>query len=116
MFICNHYHSRAIYSKHAKMELLKPVDTKFSSYYILLRRLVGMKGALAATIISDMWEQWRQSTSDAAMAIKRLIWDDRFWVNGKFIVEFVEQICDKLRYANTDAPCLGEICEKMDSV
>ena len=62
MSICNHYHSQAIYRMHAEMELLKPADTRFASYYILPRRLVEMKGALAATVISDMWEQWRLST------------------------------------------------------
>jgi len=116
MFICNHHHSQAIYRRHAKVELLKPVDTRFASYYILLRRLVEMKGALAATVISDMWEQWRLSTSDAAVEVKRLVLDDRFWADIKFVVEFVEPICDMLRYADTDGPCLGEIYENIDSM
>ena len=34
----------------------------------------------------------------------------------KFVVEFVEPICDMLRYADTDNPCLGEIYENMDSM
>ena len=55
MLICNQHHSQAIYCKHAKMELLNPADTIFASYYILLRRLVEMKGGLAAIVISDMW-------------------------------------------------------------
>lgn len=29
----------------------------------------------------------------------------------KFVVEFVEPICDMLHYENTDGPCLGEIYE-----
>ena len=62
MFICNHHQSQAIYRKHAKMELLKPADTRFATYYILLRRLVEMKKALSATVISNMWDQWRLST------------------------------------------------------
>jgi hypothetical protein len=116
MFICNHHHSQAIYRKHAKMELLKPIDTRFATYYILLRRLVDMKGALAATVISDMWDQWKQSTSDAALEVKRLIFDDWFWTDAKFIMEFVETICDMIHYADIDAPCLGETYENIDSM
>ena len=116
MFICNHHHSQAIYRRHAKLELLKPADTRFATYYILLRRLVEVKGALAATVISDTWDQWRLSTSDIAVEVKRLILDDRFWADVKFVVEFVEPICDMLRYADTDGPCLGEIYENMDSM
>lgn len=56
MFICNYDHSPAIYHKHAKMELLKPANTRFASYYILLIRLVEIKGALATIVISDMWD------------------------------------------------------------
>ena len=42
--------------------------------------------------------------------------DDRFRADVKFVVEFVEPICDMLHYADTDAPCLGEIYENMDSM
>ena len=76
MFIYNHHHSQAIYRKHAKMELLKPADTRFATYYILLRRLLEMKGALAATVISELWDQWKLSTSDTGLEVKRMILDD----------------------------------------
>ena len=69
MFICNHHHSQAIYCRQAKMELLKHVDTRFASCFILLRRLVEIMGDLVTTVVPDMWEQWRQSTSDATMEI-----------------------------------------------
>eukprot|EP00253_Pinus_taeda_P035891 PITA_35891 len=116
MFICNHHQPQAIYRKYAKMELLKPADTRFATYYILLRRLVEMKEALSATVVSDMWEQWRLSTSDVALEVKRLILNDHFWVDAKFVAEIIEPICDMIRYADTDDPCLGEIYENMDSM
>ena len=102
MFMCDHHHSQAIYRRHAKLVLLKLADTRFAAYYILLRRLLEMKGALAATGISDMWDQWRLSSSDAVVEVKRLILDDQFWVDLKFVMEFVEPIYDMLRYADTD--------------
>ena len=45
-----------------------------------------------------------------------MILDDQFWGDVKFVMEFVEPICDMLRYADTDDPCLGEIYENMDSM
>ena len=87
---------------HGKMELLKPADTRFASYYILLRRLVEMKGALAAIVINDMWDQWKQSSLVVVVEVKRLILDDHFWVDVKFVLEFVQPICDMLRYKETN--------------
>ena len=75
-----------------------------------------MKGALAATVISDMWDGWRLSSSNVAVEVKRLILDDQFWGDVKFVMEFVKPICDMLRYADIDGPCLGEIYENMDSM
>eukprot|EP01018_Ginkgo_biloba_P003933 Gb_13996 [translate_table: standard] len=40
MFICNHHRTQAWYRKFSKLELLKPTDTQFSTYYILLDRLL----------------------------------------------------------------------------
>eukprot|EP01018_Ginkgo_biloba_P034135 Gb_28040 [translate_table: standard] len=40
MFVCNHHQAQAIYCFHAKGELLKPVDTRYGTYFILLRRLL----------------------------------------------------------------------------
>eukprot|EP01018_Ginkgo_biloba_P003016 Gb_18531 [translate_table: standard] len=38
MFICNHH--QIVYRKFSKVELLKPTDTRFCTYYILLERLL----------------------------------------------------------------------------
>ena len=49
------------------------------------------------------------------MELKSLTADNNFWVDVKFVVEFVEPICDMLHYANIVGPCLGDIYENMDS-
>ena len=63
-----------------------------------------------------MWDGWRLSSSNVAVEVKRLILDDQFWGDVKFVMEFVESICDMLRYADMDGPCLGEIYENMESM
>ena len=75
-----------------------------------------MKEALSATVINGMRDQWSLSTSNAALEVKRLILDDHFWVDAKFVVEFIEPICDMIRYADTNDPCLSEIYENVDSM
>eukprot|EP01018_Ginkgo_biloba_P021118 Gb_25767 [translate_table: standard] len=37
MFVCNHHQAQAIYRFHTKVELLKPIDTRYGTYFILLR-------------------------------------------------------------------------------
>eukprot|EP01018_Ginkgo_biloba_P015686 Gb_14230 [translate_table: standard] len=74
-----------------------------------------MKGALCATVVSDMWAAWRQSTSDVVVEVRRMTLDDHFWANVKFVVDFIEPVNDVIRFANT-ASCLGEIYECIDSM
>lgn len=50
------------------------------------------------------------------MEVRWLILDDEFWADMKFVMEFTKSICDMVRYADTDGPCLGEIYENMDSM
>ena len=116
MFICNHHHTQAIYRKFAKVELLKPADTRFASYFILLDRLCEVKGALCSTVVSEAWTTWRQSTSDTAVEVRGMILDEHFWADVKFVVEFIKPICELIRFADSDKACLGEIYEAIDSM
>ena len=75
-----------------------------------------MKGALCATIVSDMWVAWRHSTSDAVVEVRRMILDDHFWADVRFVVDFIEPINDVIRFADTNSSCLGEIYECIDSM
>eukprot|EP01018_Ginkgo_biloba_P010149 Gb_26025 [translate_table: standard] len=109
MFVCNHHQAQAIYRFHTKVELLKPVDTLYCTYFIFLRRLLEVRGALSAMVIGHMWTNWRQSSSDVAIQVRRMILDDQFWVDVKFIVDVIEPIIDVIRYGDIDSPCLGEV-------
>eukprot|EP01018_Ginkgo_biloba_P017738 Gb_19955 [translate_table: standard] len=116
MFVCNHHQTQAIYHFYAKVELLKPVDTRYGTYFILLHRFLDVQEALSAMVISEMRADWRQSSSDAAIQVRRTILDDRFWVDVKFIVDVIELVVNVIRYGNTNSPCLGEVYETLDSM
>eukprot|EP01018_Ginkgo_biloba_P033729 Gb_05725 [translate_table: standard] len=67
-------------------------------------------------VIGEMWTDWRQSSSDVAIQVRRMRLDDQFWVDVKFIVDVIEPIIDVIRYGDTDSPCLGEVYETLDSM
>lgn len=52
MLICNYHHTQAINRKFTKVEL-KPIDTQFAYYFLLLDCIYVVKGALCSTIVSD---------------------------------------------------------------
>ncbi|KAH9298202.1 hypothetical protein KI387_029884, partial [Taxus chinensis] len=116
MFICNHHQTQAIYRRYAKVELLKPADTRFASFFILLDRLYAVKGALCSTVVSDAWAAWRQSTSETAVEVRKMVLDNLFWVDVKFVVDFIQPICEVIRFVDSDKPCLGEVYEEIDSM
>lgn len=116
MFICNHHQTQAIYQKFSKVEFLKPAETGFASYFILFHRLCEVKGALCSTVVSDAWAAWRQSSLNDAVEVRGMILDDRFWADVKFVVNFMQPICEVIKFVDSDKPCLGEIYEEIDSM
>ncbi|XP_059063854.1 uncharacterized protein LOC131856294 [Cryptomeria japonica] len=116
MFICNHHHTQAIYRKFAKVELLKPTNTRFASYFILLDHLCEVKGALCSTVVSDAWAAWKQSALDIVVEVRAMVLDEHFWADVKFVVDFIKPICEVIKFADSDKACLGEVYEAIDSM
>eukprot|EP01018_Ginkgo_biloba_P039321 Gb_36401 [translate_table: standard] len=67
-------------------------------------------------VISKMWTDWRQSSSDDAIQVRRMILNDQFWVDAKFILDVIEPTINVIRYGDTDSPCLNEVYETLDSM
>ena len=51
-FITNHHQSQAIFQEYSKLELLKVVETRYASNFIMLRRLLEVKQALVSMVVS----------------------------------------------------------------
>eukprot|EP00253_Pinus_taeda_P002226 PITA_02226 len=115
-FITNHHMSQGIYREFAKLELLKVAETRFASHIIVLTRLMQVKDALQSMVCSSLWNQWRQSQSDRAQAMKRLVVDDEWWDKVEYLLAFTKPIVDLLRMFDTDMPNLGEVYEGIDSM
>jgi hypothetical protein len=54
-FVQNHTNALTIYKQYTHLSLLKIVDTRFASSFIMLKRLREVKAALGAMVISDLW-------------------------------------------------------------
>lgn len=57
-YFLNHTHVLSFYRENSKLELLKVAKTRFASHYILLRRLMECREALATTIVTNSWREW----------------------------------------------------------
>ena len=116
MFICNHHASLAIYRIYANKEFLKPADTRYATYFILLNRMLEVQQALKSIVISSEWTAWGESKIDQGKKVRQMLLNDDWWVDVRYIVSFTSPIVELIRYADSDSPCLGEIYESIDSM
>ena len=63
MYIFNHHASLAIYRMYSRKTFLKPAETRYATYFILLQRMVEVHASLQATIVSQEWNAWSESKS-----------------------------------------------------
>eukprot|EP01018_Ginkgo_biloba_P030172 Gb_15201 [translate_table: standard] len=57
-------------------------------------------------VISDIWDIWKLSNTDRAQELKK----------GPMLVELCELIVSMICLIDTNTPCLGEVCDGMDSM
>ena len=72
-FIRNHCLTLSLYRQDASRELLRPCDTRYTSFYITLRRVIEEKAALRAVICSNEWESSTLSKSAKGKNIEQII-------------------------------------------
>jgi hypothetical protein len=115
-FITNHHQSQAMYREYSKLELLKVVETRYASNFIMLRRLVEVKSALMSMVVGVTWAEWRQSDSERGSMVRRVLIDEDWWSKVEFLLKFTSPAFELLRAADTDRPFLGEIYDGMDTM
>ena len=75
-----------------------------------------MRESLASMVISQSWSLWRQSSTERATNVKRMILDDTWWERAEYLLSFTEPIMSMIRYTDMDHPCLGEVYDGIDSM
>ena len=77
----------SVFRKHeAKLSLLMPGQTRFASHYIMISRLLKVRGALEQSVVDPDWRNYETkktlSARDKAKIsrdVKRVVLDDVFW-------------------------------------
>lgn len=78
MFICNHHTPHALFRSFAKKQFLKPVETKYASYYILLERMIELQEPLQLMVMTLEWNQWPKSKTEQGKRVKETVKSDQF--------------------------------------
>ncbi|XP_059072621.1 uncharacterized protein LOC131873636 [Cryptomeria japonica] len=116
MFICNHHISHALFRTFAKKEFLKPVETRYASYFILLERMIELQEALQLMVMTNEWNRWAEAKTEQGRRVKEIVKSDVFWTDTKYIVSIISPVFQVIRYGDGDAPNLGEVYECIDSM
>jgi hypothetical protein len=115
MFICNHHTSLAMYRSHLRKEILKPIDTRYASYFLLLERMLEVQSTLQAMVVTPDWSRWAESKIDEGKKIRLQILDNDWWIDCGYLVSLLHPIVEVIRYIDT-SPSLGETYETFDSM
>ena len=114
-FITNHQSPLAYFRSHSKLELLKPGETRFASYFVMLIRLKETQDALQETVMDRDYKQWLSRPSRiksiktmGAVVTKNVI-DSRFWNSVSQVTSVCEPIVCLLRMVDGCIPCVGKI-------
>ncbi|XP_004499524.1 uncharacterized protein [Cicer arietinum] len=119
-YIINHSQVLAMYRANSKLELLKVAKTRFASHYILLKRLLMCREALATTVVLNSWKEWikqgDENTRKIGALVAETIGSDFFWEEVEHVVKITKPIYHLIKFADGEGPKMGEFYEKMDSM
>eukprot|EP01018_Ginkgo_biloba_P029392 Gb_22464 [translate_table: standard] len=99
--------------EHAMRELLRPCDTRFSTYYITLNRVVEEKDSLRLTVGNE-WEKSPLSKTSKGKLVEEIILRSNFWDSAERVLKMCEPIMEMLRLVDSDTPCMGFIYKGME--
>jgi hypothetical protein len=115
-FVQNHTNSLKIYKAYTHLSLLKIVETRFASSFIMLKRLREVKSALGFMVISEYWSFLRKIDQASSKRVKDTMLDDGWWERVDLTIKIMDPIISVLRFADTNKPILGEVYEGWDSM
>eukprot|EP00250_Pteridium_aquilinum_P017298 c23556_g1_i1 orf=104-1159(-) len=97
----------AIFREHSKLEIKKPSATRFAAVWLLLERLHDVMLAIKQTVVSTMWNNWDESSSDEAHDMQRQCLDNHFWMRVSAIVTSLTPYYRTLRMTDMEGATIG---------
>eukprot|EP01018_Ginkgo_biloba_P005280 Gb_12450 [translate_table: standard] len=113
-FVVNHRLTLSIYRKHAMKELLQPCDTRFATYYIMLKRVVEEKASLRLIVCSNEWDKSPLSKTSKGKLVEEIILSSNFWDSAERVLNMCEPIVEMLHLVDGNTPCMGFIYDGME--
>ncbi|XP_077249156.1 uncharacterized protein LOC143888600 [Tasmannia lanceolata] len=119
-YFLNHTHKLAMFRAQSKLELLKVAKTRFASHYILLKRLIDCREALATTIVLKTWKDLVKNgdehTRKMGALVAQTISIEDFLEDVDSILAIAKPIYFLIKFCDGDGPKMGEIYERMDNM
>jgi len=117
-FITNHQASHAHFRKRSTIELLKPGETRFASFFIMLDRLLETKDALQETVMDRDYKQWmanikKKAAIEEAKDVVATVVDDVFWESVEELTSLCKPIISLLCLVDGTVPCVGKVYWRM---
>ena len=115
-FVTTHQASLAFFRSHSKdLELLKPGETRFASFFIMLQRLHKTKDALQETVTDREYKKWVSAPKYLTQGnvVSDIILDNLFWVKLFELTSVCEPLVSLLRLMDGSVPCVGKIYWRM---
>ncbi len=118
-FITNHQSPLDYFRSRSTVELLKPGETRFASFFVMLQRLMTTKDVLQETVMDRAFKQWLSDTKrkkairDNGQMITNTVVDGRFWDSVALLNSVCDPIVSLLRLVDGTQPCVGKIYWKM---
>jgi hypothetical protein len=109
-FITEHTRVNYFYNTHSRLQLLKIATTRFASYYLTFRRLLKVRQALGAMVMSDEWDEL-SNDREGATTVKETVLDSQFWSQVRFVLQFTKPIYHMIKFADSDRPIIGKVYE-----
>eukprot|EP01018_Ginkgo_biloba_P039762 Gb_41019 [translate_table: standard] len=93
----------SIYRKHAMKELLRPCDTRFATYYIMLKRVVEEKASMRLIVCNNEWDKSPLSKTSKGKLVEEIILSN-FWDSVERVLNMCEPIVEMLHLVDGDTP------------
>ena len=107
--------AQSFFRQHSTLELLKPVATKFASFFITMQRLQQCKDSLQETVVDREHKTWLNNSTYQEMGQKvtDAILSAEKWQSMAQLLACCEHIVTLLRLADGNQPCTGKFYWKM---
>ena len=118
VFVLNHHKSKALYDERSNKALLLPADTRFTTRFIELARVLEVSDALKEMVADRRWEQWLKGKScrHAGADVKRTVQDEEFWMAASEIKRATEPASSLLRLCDSNRGVMGKVYYRMFAI